>query len=125
MKVCKRSRGWGTNLPTRKNCESRNEHAPVVGKRELEAGPKPSASHMFVSFSGHGTGVGLILKAPATVGISVFDLHGRLVENLTRKDYLAGRHEINWKTNRVPAGICFLRLSLDGVDKQVLRQIVL
>jgi flagellar hook assembly protein FlgD len=55
---------------------------------------------------------------PGHVQIDVFDLYGRYVDNLTKKDYPSGWHQATWlgsdhEGRSVPSGVHFYRLKTE------------
>jgi hypothetical protein len=69
-------------------------------------GPSPTAAGCDVRFS---------IEAPASVGLTVFDAGGRIVAEIPRREFVAGRHVVSWNGRDsggriAPAGTYFVRL---------------
>lgn len=58
------------------------------------------------------------------VSLKAFDLQGREIHTLVSKRQTIGSHQLTWNTSALPAGVYFLRLSVDGVGKTSLKQIM-
>ena len=44
------------------------------------------------------------------VNIAVYDISGRLIDNLTNQTYLPGYHSVQWNADNVASGIYFLTI---------------
>ncbi|MDP6937078.1 MAG: T9SS type A sorting domain-containing protein, partial [Candidatus Marinimicrobia bacterium] len=51
------------------------------------------------------------------VNIAVYDISGRLIDNLTNQTYLPGYHSVQWNADNVASGIYFLTIRTNGVSK--------
>ena len=51
------------------------------------------------------------------MNIAVYDISGRLVENLANQSYLPGYHSVNWNADTFASGIYFLSVHTNGVSK--------
>jgi len=56
-----------------------------------------------------------ILQEPARVAISIIDLKGRAVRNISNEYYSQGEHEINTSISDISNGVYFLRIESEGV----------
>jgi len=65
-----------------------------------------------------------ILK-PSKVKIQLFNIKGQLVSTLINEDKNIGEYSINHPINKLSSGIYFTRMSIDGVDKEVKKVILL
>jgi len=81
--------------------------------------PNPISSHtndLTVSFSIH---------KPCEVKIQLFNIKGQLVSTLINEDKNIGEYTINHPVNDLSSGIYFSKMSIDGVDKEVTKVVVL
>ncbi len=80
-------------------------HPPRADRLDLSVGPQPLAGAGWVAFT---------LTHAAPVRLSLHDLNGRLVRQLSCGDRAAGRHRISWQRataeRRLTAGAYLLRL---------------
>lgn len=58
-----------------------------------------------------GVTVGFNLTVSGAVDVAVYDLAGRRVATLVSDDLAAGRHELTWDVQDIPAGVYLLRLT--------------
>lgn len=56
------------------------------------------------------------LARSGEISLAVYDISGRLVEQLLTGEQPAGRHRLSWNPSAVDAGVYFLRLEADGVS---------
>jgi hypothetical protein len=73
-------------------------------------GPSPSQGPVMLSFA---------LPHPAAVRLAIFDVNGRRVRELVSGVQPGGTHDVTWdlrdeQGQRLPAGVCFARLEVDG-----------
>jgi len=68
----------------------------------LSSYPNPFNARTTISFS---------LESQSQVGISIYDITGRLVDVLISRTYDAGNHSLIWDAGNQPSGIYFARLS--------------
>jgi uncharacterized delta-60 repeat protein len=69
------------------------------------------------------TTIAYFLPEAADVTLSVFDVHGRLVDVLVNGHRKSGRHDVTFDASGIPSGIYFYRLSIhdfESTDKMVL-----
>ena len=81
--------------------------------------PNPISSHtknLTVSFSIH---------KPGKVKIQLFNIKGQLVSTLINEDKNIGEYTINHPVNDLSSGIYFTKLSVDGVDREITKVILL
>jgi len=80
---------------------------PLVGiaeqteSPEFRIFPNPFSTIVFFSYT---------LELPSTVSLRIFENFGRLVAEPVRAIQDAGKHEIDWNSGSLPAGIYFYRL---------------
>ncbi len=67
--------------------------------------PNPSSDQVTVHFNLSGSG---------SVDLAAYDLAGRRVATLALGDLAAGRHELTWNIQDLPAGVYILRLTTGG-----------
>ncbi len=70
------------------------------------------------------TRISFQLNQSTKIRIQVFDLSGRLIENLTDKEMLSGYHTITWNAGVLPSGMYFIRLSAENYQK-IIRAVLL
>jgi uncharacterized delta-60 repeat protein len=69
------------------------------------------------------TNITYFLPEAADVTLSIFDVHGRLVDQLVNGHRKSGRHDVTFDASGIPSGIYFYRLSthdFERTDKMVL-----
>lgn len=80
----------------------------VVPAVAFKAYPNPVTHHATFAFE---------MTAGALVDLSVFDVTGRLVDQVARGQFEAGDHSINWDVpSEMSAGVYYYRLSVGGQD---------
>jgi hypothetical protein len=90
------------------DCEFVGVADAVVPAVSFKAYPNPVTS--FATFAFETT-------ADAIVDLSVFDVAGRLVDNVARGQFEAGNHSVNWNVpSSMSAGVYYYRLSIGGQD---------
>ena len=67
--------------------------------------------------------IGYQLPAKSPISLEIFDLSGKLVENLLQASQCPGYYEMNWNTEEIPSGIYFARLKTD--NHKVTKKIVI
>lgn len=60
--------------------------------------------------------IGYALQETRHVSMNVFDQQGRHIALIANSVIAAGRHEVVWNTKKIPAGVYFWRLAIDGRD---------
>ncbi|MDP8227160.1 MAG: right-handed parallel beta-helix repeat-containing protein [Candidatus Celaenobacter polaris] len=81
--------------------------------------PNPLSSNvnnLTVSFNIH---------KPGRVTIQLFNIKGQLVSTLINEDKNVGEYTIDYQVNELSSGIYFTRMSVDGVDREVKKVILL
>jgi hypothetical protein len=48
------------------------------------------------------------------VKINIFDIAGRLVENIADKEFPAGENRVTWNALRKPSGVYFVQAKIDN-----------
>jgi hypothetical protein len=67
------------------------------------------------------TTVGFSLNSPAYVDVTVYDITGRVVENLVGEYKSEGSHKVVWNASNMSSGVYFVQLNVEGfVDTQKL-----
>ena len=61
-----------------------------------------------------GTVINYYLPEAGTVDLSIFDVNGRLVENLVRENLSEGNHSVDWEPTGIGSGVYFSRITLVG-----------
>ena len=97
----------------------------VDDTEELVLSPAPSRVHLYPPHPNPAnphTTLRFDLPEPGRATVEVFDVRGRMVKVLWRKETFAGTHEITWDgTDRAgrmsSSGIYFCRLESEGVSK--------
>ncbi|NOQ21384.1 MAG: T9SS type A sorting domain-containing protein [Candidatus Aegiribacteria sp.] len=59
------------------------------------------------------------LGTPGAVEISVYDMSGRVVDNLLSDELTAGQHSVSWSTERLAAGVYIVRFTAGEVTESV------
>jgi len=68
--------------------------------------------------------VSFIMKQRGNVTIQLFNIKGQLVSILINEDKIVGEYTITYPINELSSGIYFIRMSVDRVDKEI-RKVVL
>ncbi len=81
----------------------------------LQVQPNPSSGEVFLSYS---------LEESQAVWINVYDMQGRFIANLQRKQKLqAGKHQLLIPDTQLPGGVYFIRIETDqklqGISKLI------
>jgi hypothetical protein len=61
--------------------------------------------------------VSYTLQNDRRVSMNVVDLSGRQIATIVNRIISAGRHEVVWNANRIPAGVYICRIAIDGRDQ--------
>ena len=69
--------------------------------------------------------VNFTINKPGKVEIQIFNVKGQLVSTLINEDKNIGEYTINKSVNEFSSGIYFTKMSVDGVDKEVKKVILL
>ncbi|MDP6570870.1 MAG: T9SS type A sorting domain-containing protein, partial [Candidatus Marinimicrobia bacterium] len=64
------------------------------------------------------------LEAESTISLQVFDLNGRMVEEISQGQLETGYHSMVWNAEELSSGIYFLNLLIDG-EKSLTQKVVL
>jgi len=78
--------------------------------------PNPVKSLAKISFA---------LNRPSKVNIELYDLRGRFVEVIMSKEMDSGYHTVHYNMQNLKSGIYFYKVSLDGVNKDIKKIILL
>ena len=70
-----------------------------------------------------------LLAQAGTVSLEVFDLSGRRVAELDRRDFVPGRYSVRWNASierggTAPAGIYFVRLTGPEREPRIVRLVI-
>ena len=65
------------------------------------------------------------LTKKSEVDISIYNLKGQLVEKIIQGSYDPGYHTVKYSVENLSNGIYFYKMSVDGVDKEVKKMILL
>jgi len=60
------------------------------------------------------TTVGFSLSSAAYVDVTVYDITGRVIENLVGEYRSAGSHKVVWNASNMASGVYFVQLNVDG-----------
>ena len=71
------------------------------------------------------TVIGYDLDRSASVTIRVYDVAGRLVQQMEEGRQEAGSYRIRWDASGLGAGVYMIELNLDGKPVQVQRSIII
>jgi hypothetical protein len=83
-----------------------DENAPLPNREFLcQTYPNPFNAQTTISFS---------LLQKENVKVSVFDIAGRLVENIADKEFPAGENRVIWNAIRKPSGVYFVQAKIDN-----------
>jgi hypothetical protein len=69
--------------------------------------PNPFNSTTLIAFN---------LTQEMTVAVSIYDINGRLIQNLGTRKYPVGRNSVAWDATAMPSGIYFIRVSADDTS---------
>ncbi len=69
--------------------------------------------------------VRFFMKKQGNVTIQLFNVKGQLVSTLINEDKNVGDHSISYSVNDLSSGIYFTKMSIDGVDKDIKKVILL
>ncbi|MFI5219730.1 MAG: T9SS type A sorting domain-containing protein [Bacteroidia bacterium] len=76
----------------------------VMKENNLSVFPNPSSGSTTISFS---------LSKSEKTSVKIFDINGRLITTLAKREFGEGKHNIKWDAEDVGAGIYFLRVDAD------------
>ncbi len=65
------------------------------------------------------------LNRKSDVDISIYNLKGQLVETVIHGSFDPGYHSVRYSVENLPNGIYFYKMSVDGVDKEINKMIIL
>ena len=65
------------------------------------------------------TKISFHLSEATSVILKIYDVRGRMVENLIESPMPAGYHEIDWNSQNLPSGIYMCRLELNGYSRTI------
>jgi hypothetical protein len=86
----------------------RDSHVPSVDVVLRGARPNPFNPVTRITYS---------LPEAGPVDLSVYDVHGRLVERLVSRVEAAGEHVVEWDASGRPSGVYFYRLALGAFSE--------
>ncbi len=72
---------------------------------DFQASPNPSQGETLFQYT---------LETAANVNLSVFDMNGKLVDQILSENQAAGAHQATWMANDLPNGIYFYNMLIDG-----------
>ena len=84
-----------------------DENTLIPQNIELSAYPNPFNARTTINFS---------LAEQSPVGLSIYDITGRLVETVHRGVLQAGPHSIVWDAAELPSGVYFTRLIAGEIE---------
>lgn len=116
---------WSSNPFPGKTCAPIKDECGVsIADRAAKAPTSRQILSMKAYASHDGITVQYAVPEYQNVTIKVFDLMGREVRTLVNRKQEIGTHQVNWSTANLPAGMYLLRLAVDGVGQQTIKQIV-
>jgi len=80
----------------------------IIDELMLKVSPNPISTSTTIEFS---------LDKTDIVFLSVYDMSGKLRENIISEKLTSGKHKIEWNAKEFPPGIYFLRLEMNGISK--------
>ena len=63
------------------------------------------------------TNIGFSLPKSTLVKLTIYDLQGKIVAELTNKEFSAGKHIVKWNANNYSSGIYFYRMETEDFVK--------
>lgn len=97
-----------------------------VAEGEKETDPKESAYYVQPNPARNSTSIYFNLATPSNVHIAIYDVQGRIIQNLTDDKYNAGKHRILWNGKndsnlRVASGvyICKIRTNTESRTQKI------
>ena len=69
--------------------------------------------------------VSFFINKPGKVTIQLFNIRGQLISTLVHEDKNIGEYTINHPINKLSSGIYFTKMSIDGIDTEVKKMILL
>jgi hypothetical protein len=61
------------------------------------------------------------VASAAQINLSIYDLSGKLIDNLTDKSQAAGSYEITWQPRQIPTGLYFAAIRANGQIIQTIK----
>ncbi len=61
------------------------------------------------------------VASAAQINLSIYDLSGKLIDNLTDKNQAAGSYEITWQPRQIPTGLYFAAIRANGQIIQTIK----
>jgi len=65
------------------------------------------------------TTIDYYLSNPGNVNINIYDIHGKLVDNLLNENKSAGNHSIKWSPTNISSGLYFVKLFQNNSINQI------
>ncbi len=65
------------------------------------------------------------LTKKSEVDINIYNLKGQLIEMVIQGSFDPGYHSVNYSIKNLPNGIYFYKMSVDGVDKEIRKMVLL
>ena len=65
------------------------------------------------------TTIDYYLSNPGNVNINIYDIHGKLVDNLLNENKSAGSHSIKWSPTNISSGLYFVKLFQNNSINQI------
>ena len=59
------------------------------------------------------------------INLAIYDINGRIIENIIKSDHLAGYYEIKWDATDQASGIYFIKLISEDGYSQVQKLILI
>ena len=63
------------------------------------------------------TNISINIPIKSKVSFSVFNLNGELIDKISAKEFLAGKHSIQWNASKLPSGVYFIRMNSNTFTK--------
>ena len=68
-------------------------------------------------------GTNYIIMKPSHVRIGIYDIYGKLIENIEESDHESGKYSIDWHASDLPGATYIIKLIVD--DNQLMKKVVL
>ena len=63
------------------------------------------------------TNISINIPIKSKVSFSVFNLNGELIDKISAREFLAGKHSIQWNASKLPSGVYFIRMDSNTFTK--------
>ncbi|OQX51708.1 MAG: hypothetical protein B5M53_10505 [Candidatus Cloacimonas sp. 4484_209] len=103
--------------------EPRDSNDIIVGGAVSENPQTPNINYFNISptIASRNITIELTSSKTQTVVISVYDIMGRKIKNITSGRLACGSHTFNWKSSKEPSGIYFIKATFEG--KHIIKKI--